>query len=136
MCFQKNSKAWSAAGVCRGSGRAVWGKRTARLSRAAVFPIFAPLGSDRGRPGRITDADAGAGRSSGSLWLLSDLHSAAAGRMGGEPQEGVPAVAEGRAESAEEEAATTREGRPASRTTGGGRCEWMFGGGFCMRCFG
>src|ERR1700735_5891601 len=88
MCFQKNSKAWSAAGVGRRSGRAVWGKRTARLSRAAVFPIFAPLGSDRGRPGRITDADAGAGRSSGSLWRLSDLHSAAAGRVGGEAQEG------------------------------------------------
>src|ERR1700721_3349078 len=100
MCFQKNSKAWSAAGVGRGSGRAVWGKRTARLSRAAVFPIFAPLGSDRGRPGRITDADAGGGRGSGRLWRLSDLHSAGAGRVGGEPKEGVPAVPEGRAEPA------------------------------------
>src|SRR6202167_6399193 len=99
MCFQKNSKAWSAAGVCRGSGRAVWGKRTARLSRAAVFPIFAPLGSDRGRPGRITDADAGAGRSSGSLWRLSDLHSAAAGIYAGETNDPVTAVPDGRGES-------------------------------------
>src|ERR1700735_3289217 len=96
MCFQKNSKAWSAAGAGRGSGRAVGGKRTARLARAAVFPIFAPLGSDRGRPGRITDADAGAGRSSGSLWRLSDLHSAAAGRVGGEQKEGVPGGSESR----------------------------------------
>ena len=41
--LSKNSKAWSAAGVGTRSGRAVRSKRTAKLSRALVFPIFAPL---------------------------------------------------------------------------------------------
>jgi hypothetical protein len=66
---------------------------------------------------KIADYLSGAGRSSGSLWLLPNIHSAATRRMEGEPQKCLSALPERRTESAQEAAAAARECGAAGRTS-------------------